>query len=59
MIFIVNCNVELVLIILLHLPPHCTPVTVIVVRGPMPYIQEQVEPFLGLDVIALTAVCVI
>lgn len=30
-----------------------------VVWGPMPYIQEQVEPFLGLDVIALTAVCVI
>lgn len=44
---------------LLHLPPHCTPVTVLVVCGPMPYIQEQVEPFLGLDVIALTAVCVI
>lgn len=44
---------------LLHLPPHFTPVTVLVVCGPMPYIQEQVEPFLDLDVIALTAVCVI
>lgn len=48
MIFIINCNVELVLIMLLHLPPHCTPVTVLVVCGPMPYIQEQVEPFLGI-----------
>lgn len=46
MIFIVHCNVELVLIMLLHLPHHYTPVTVIVVCGPMPYIQEQVEPFL-------------